>query len=493
MRSSKKFPMTNVLRSPRTVSATCIGALLAAAVPAAFAQGEVRPRPATVPVQNLPVTSAGQPVTAPAAAGSQPFAPGDKLEESVEEIRLFVGEARTLPATGVTRVAVGNGKLITANVLDGKEVLLLGEQAGDTSLFLWSGGKVRKYRVRVNVSDTSVVARNVRALLDDMPGVKIDTVGDQVVLSGATSKINLSRIDTIVQSYRQVINLVREEEVTLKKMVYIKVQFMEFKRNALENLGIQWATAMNGPAAAVTADVIANSQFRYTPSTLDPTFAPGAGANRPLSIRSQPWRLYLGLASTLTSVINLAVSNGDAGMLAAPELATRSGGEAKFLAGGQIPLPVTNATGQVSVTFKDYGIKLNITPIVDENDVIQAKLETEVSAIDPSVSVQGIPGFTTRSTSSDINLKSGQTVVLSGLVNENMSKAVDKFPFLGDVPVMGALFRSTNFTAGRSDLVVFVTPMVVDPSSTANQQRLDKAKAMRERFQDALTDQGLVD
>ena len=226
---------------------------------------------------------------------------------------------------------------------------------------------------------------------------------------------------------------------------------------------------------------------------LDPPFAPGPGANRPLSIRSQPWRLYLGLASTLTSVINLAVSNGDAGMLAAPELATRSGGEAKFLAGGQIPLPVTNATGQVSVTFKDYGIKLNITPIVDENDVIQAKLETEVSAIDPSVSVQGIPGFTTRSTSSDINLKSGQTVVLSGLVNENMSKAVDKFPFLGDVPVMGALFRSTNFTAGRSDLVVFVTPMVVDPSSTANQQRLDKAKAMRERFQDALTDQGLVD
>jgi len=180
-------------------------------------------------------------------------------------------------------------------------------------------------------------------------------------------------------------------------------------------------------------------------------------------------------------------------MLAAPELATRSGGEAKFLAGGQIPLPVTSSTGQVSVTFKDYGIKLNISPVVDENDVIQAKLETEVSAIDPSVSVQGIPGFTTRSTSSDINLKSGQTVVLSGLVNENMSKAIDKFPMLGDVPVMGSLFRSTNFNAGRSDLVVFVTPMVVDPSSTANQQRLDKGKAMRERFENALTDQGLVD
>lgn len=485
--------MMNAPSSLHVVARACLGALLAAAVPAAVAQGTVRPRPATVPVNNFPVTSAAQPVTAPANAPEAAFAPGDTLDEKVHEISLFVGEAHTLPASGVTRVAVGNGKLITANVLDKNEVLLLGEQAGDTSLFLWSGSKVRKYRVTVNVSDTSVVVRNVRALLGEMPGVKIDTVGDQVVLSGATSKINLSRIDTVVAAYKQVINLVRQEEVTMQKMVYIKVQFMEFKRSALENLGIQWATAMNGPAAALTADVISNSQFRYAPSQANPSFTVGAGANRPLSISSQPWRLYLGLASTLTSVINLAVSNGDAGMLAAPELATRSGGEAKFLAGGQIPLPVTSSTGQVSVTFKDYGIKLNISPVVDENDVIQAKLETEVSAIDPSVSVQGIPGFTTRSTSSDINLKSGQTVVLSGLVNENMSKAIDKFPMLGDVPVMGSLFRSTNFNAGRSDLVVFVTPMVVDPSSTANQQRLDKGKAMRERFENALTDQGLVD
>ncbi|RZI98001.1 MAG: type II and III secretion system protein, partial [Rubrivivax sp.] len=172
---------------------------------------------------------------------------------------------------------------------------------------------------------------------------------------------------------------------------------------------------------------------------------------------------------------------------------TRSGGEAKFLAGGQVPIPMAGPLGSTSVTFKDYGIRLNITPIVDDNNLIQAKLETEVSSIDPAVTVQGIPGFATRSTSSDINLRSGQTVVLSGLVSENMSNAVDKFPVLGDVPVLGALFRSTNFIAGRTDLVVFVTPIVIDPASTANQQRLDKAKAMRERFEGALGKKGLVD
>ncbi len=470
----------------------CLVPLLSLAVVGAQAQPQTAPKApppkakATVTVNNMPGTPAPAmpvstaPVTSPTMA-----------EETVQDMALFVGEARTIPLSGVTRVAVGNGALITATVLDGREVLLLGESAGDTSLFIWANGVVKKYRVKINATDTNVLVRNVRQLIQDLPNIKMDVVGDQVVLSGAASKNDLKRIEIVAGNYKQVVNLVREEDVTLKKMVYIKVQFMEFRRNALENLGIQWATSMNGPAAAITGDVLTNSQFRV-PSTA-PAFQVGQGSNAPLSISSQPWRIYLGLASTISSTINLAMSSGDAGMLASPELATRSGGEAKFLAGGQVPLPVTSPTGQVSVTFKDYGIKLNINPVVDDNNNIQAKLDTEVSAIDASVVVQGIPGFTVRSTSSDINLKSGQTVVLSGLVNETMANAVDKFPWLGDVPVMGALFRSTNFTAGRTDLVVFVTPIVIDPNSTANQQRLDKAKAMRERFEGTLGKKGIVD
>lgn len=477
--------MNSKMQAPHSLRQVCVGMLSMLALVVAPSQAQNKPKP-TVAATNVPVTSA-------AAAPAAPAVPANPADDVVQEISLYVGEAKTLPLAGVTRVAVGNGKLITANVLDGREVLLLGEAAGDTSLFIWTGTQVRKFRVKINASDTGLLSANVKALIKDLPGVKTDIVGDQVVLSGTASKVDLKRIDTVTANYKQIINLVREEEITLKKMVYIKVQFMEFKRSALENLGVQWGTTMNGPSAAITADVISNSQFRYAPSSAIPTFTAGTGANAPLSISSQPWRMYLGMASTLTSTINLAMSNGDAGLLASPELATRSGGEAKFLAGGQIPLPVTSPTGQVSVTFKDYGIKLNITPVVDDNNLIQAKLDTEVSAIDPAVTVQGIPGFTTRSTSSDINLKSGQTVVLSGLVNENMSNAVDKFPWLGDVPVLGALFRSTNFTAGRTDLVVFVTPIVIDPSSTANQQRLDKAKAMREKFEGALGKKGLVD
>ncbi|HSI43656.1 MAG TPA: pilus assembly protein N-terminal domain-containing protein [Methylotenera sp.] len=415
------------------------------------------------------------------------------IQDKAENINLFIGEATTLAINGVTRVAVGNGKLLTANVLDGREVLLLGEAAGDTSLFIWAGSRVLKYRVKINTTDTSDLSANIKAMVQDIPNIKIDQIGDQVVLSGTASKEEIKKIETISSNSKQIVNLVREEEVTLKKMVYIKVQFMEFRRSALENLGIDWATSINGPGAALTADVISNKQFRYTPTQLDPTFDVGSGANKALSISSQPWRLYLGLATTISSRINLAITNGDAGILAAPELATRSGGEAKFLAGGQVPLPVTSPTGQVSVTFKDYGIKLNVTPVVDDNNLIQAKLETEVSAIDPSVVVQGIPGFTTRSTSSDINLKSGQTIVLSGLVNQDLSNSVNKFPWLGDVPILGNFFKSKSFRAGRSDLVMFVTPIVIDPASTANQQRLEKGKQLREKFEGIIGKKGIVD
>lgn len=414
-------------------------------------------------------------------------------EDGIEVVNLFVGEARTLPVSGVTRVAVGNGKLITATVIDGREILLLGEAAGDTSLFIWSGNRILKYRVKIDAADLDDLTSRIKTMVRDLPNVKVDRIGNQVVLSGTVSKVELKRVETVAAASSQIVNLVREEEVTMKKMVYVKVQFMEFRRTALQNLGIDWATSINGPGAAVTADVISNSQFRYTPSSIDPTFQAGTGANAPLSIGAQPWRMYLGLATTISSRINLAVSNGDAGVLAAPELATRSGGEAKFLAGGQVPLPVVSTTGQTSVTFKDYGIRLNITPVVDDNDLIQAKLETEVSAIDSAVSVNGIPGFTTRSSSSDINLKSGQTIVMSGLVNQSMTNQINKFPWLGDVPVLGYFFKSKNFNSGRTDLVVFVTPTVVDPSSTANQQRLEKAKQMREKFDGMIGKKGIVD
>jgi pilus assembly protein CpaC len=414
---------------------------------------------------------------------------------SLVPVDMVLGEVRSIPVSNVTRVAIGNGKILTSTVL-ASEVVLLAETPGSTSLFLWQrNGTVLRYHVHVALIDTSDSVAKLTDVLKTIPGVKVQAVGDQVILTGSASKDDMKRVQTAAGGFPRTVNLVREEDVSLKKMVYLKLQIMEFKKNALQNLGVDWTSSspIVGPAAALTFDALSNNQFRFTPQTVDPTFTPGQGAARPLDIARQSTRAYLGIATTIASRINLAVTNGDAWTLAAPELSTRSGGEAKFLAGGQVPLPTVSAVGQSNVTFKDYGIRLLIKPITDDQDNIVASIQTELSAIDPSVSVQGIPGFTTRVTDSEVNMKNGQTLVISGLLAQNSNNTIDKLPFLGDVPVLGNLFKSTNFQAGRTDLVIFVTPTVTDPASAQNRQRLDKAKDLRDRFENFLGDKGIVD
>lgn len=425
----------------------------------------------------------------PATAAATP-AP---VNAALDYLTLYVGEVRTLPIQNVTRVAVGNGRILSSTVLD-NEILLLTEGVGDTSLYLWlKNGQVKRYKVRIYANDAEDTQRQAIELLAGIPGITVERVNDTVAIKGQTSKANLARIDAALRNVPKSLNLATEEDVTMKKMVYMKVQIMEFKKSALENLGVQWGSSAPGPALALTADVVNNKQFRFAPDSQLPTFTVGQGATQALSVRNQAGRMYLGIATALSSTLNLSVSNGDAWILAAPELSTRSGGEAKFLAGGQIPLPSVGAMGQSSVTFKDYGIKLTVRPVADDQGNIAAAISTELSDIDTAVSVQGIPGFLMRSTETEVNVKNGQTVVMSGLLNQTSNNDVSKFPFLGDLPVLGSLFKSTNFRNGRTDLVIFVTPMVVDPTSTTNQQRIEKAKDLRERFESYLGKKGIVD
>jgi pilus assembly protein CpaC len=445
--------------------------------------------------QQSPPTAKAAPVRKPLAKVAAPASVVTPLPVVTEimPLTMYMGEVKTLPFKDLLRVAVGNGRILSSTVLE-NELLLLAEGPGDTSLYLWQkNGSLSRYKVRIHSNDSDDAKSQAVTLLQGIPGIQIDKVNDTVVVRGQASKATILRIDNALKNVPRTLNLVTEEEVTMKKMVYLKVQILEFKKSALENLGVQWGASADGPALALTGDLITNSQFRYAPSTPAPTFTPGAGALTALSVASQPGRTYLGIATALSSTINLSVSNGDAWILAAPELSTRSGGEAKFLAGGQVPLPSVSATGQSSVTFKDYGIKLTVRPVADDKGNITAAISTELSDIDSAVSVQGIPGFLLRSTDSEVNVKSGQTIVMSGLLDQKTNKDTTKFPFLGDIPILGTLFKSNNYRSGKTDLVIFVTPMVIDPNSATNQQRLEKAKDLRERYESEVGNKGLVD
>lgn len=406
-----------------------------------------------------------------------------RAEDKNNEIRMFVGEVKILPVHNVKRVAIGNGKLFSTSVLNSAELLILAEGVGDCSLVIWSeNGEKTIYTVRVSQRDAGDAYRNISAMLKDISGIEVNHVGSNIIISGSTNKENLVRIAAATNVYPQAINVVREEDVSMKKMIYMKVQIVEMKRSLLENIGLQWPGSFAGPMVGFMGNL--GSSYAQT------TQAPLQGV---LPVGVNGLRTYLGVSSLIQTTINLAKNNGDVYMLAEPELSARSGGEAKFLAGGQIPLPASSPLGGASVTFKDFGIHLSIKPVADDKGNIMASIKTEVSSVDPSVAVQGIPGFLTRQTDSEINMKDGQTLVMSGMVDSNMAKNASMIPGLGQLPVIGHLFRSDNFSSDRTDLVIMVTPTIYDPTSTINRERIDKAQDIRERFERQLSKKDIVD
>ncbi len=407
-------------------------------------------------------------------------------------INLIVGEVVTLPTNGkVIRVGVGNGKLFRVTLLEKEQAMVLvPEAAGKSNLILWDDkGHWTQHQVNVLPVDMELTTKRINDMLTGIGNVRAERAGDLILIVGSTTKNNMSRIDAVAKLYPAVVhNVVRDEELMMKRMVYFRVQIVEMKKSLSENLGIKWDNSINGPAAGIAVNFNDQANFRIpnTPPTGFPNAIPAAGYG---------WRPFLGLTSSITSMVNLAINNGDAYVLASPELSARSGGKAEFLAGGQIPI-VSPASGTqpASVSFKDYGIKLSIEPVADEKNNISTSLKTEVSSVDSSVAVSGNPGFLTRKTDSEFNLQSGQTIVLSGLVNKELSKDISKMPALGDLPVLGNLFRSSNFKSGRTDMVILVTPYVIesDLSKGINQEMVDKAREIEKKANSTAGAKGIL-
>jgi pilus assembly protein CpaC len=168
--------------------------------------------------------------------------------------------------------------------------------------------------------------------------------------------------------------------------------------------------------------------------------------------------------------------------LAEPQLSARNGAKASFLAGGEFPYSVSTING-VTIIFKPYGIKLDILPRVDRNGAIRATIEAEVSSLDASVSTTIGPALLTRRTNTEFNVRNGETIVLSGLLQRDHNTSIDKVPLLGDIPVLGALFRSKRFQNKETELVIFVTPTVIDSNSPG---LVDRVERTTERLQQNL-------
>lgn len=328
----------------------------------------------------------------------------------------------------------------------------------------------------------------VEQLLGSVPGMEIGVVGDRIVLSGTVDESYETIIDTVKGVYSEIMDLTRKAVVELpeEKMVLMHIKITEFNKSATDSLGINWTTNFAGPAAAFAAEDRFGGNRNEGVSIVAGEGTPGviAGVD-PLNTETSFG--YFGIATEITSRINLAVSSGDALILAEPRLVARSGGEASFLAGGEVPIEIVTPTS-AAIEFKQFGILLNIKPEVDRMDNIRASVETEISAVDQSVAVGNTPGFLTRRTNADILLKSGETLVMSGLVDRELGRDTTGLKGLSSIPILGALFRSRAFRDSKTDLVIFVTPIVYDASNQQNIEAVAQERQQVESFIETMRD-----
>lgn len=408
---------------------------------------------------------------------AQPYAPIKKQDDQdqIPEIEMFVGESRVFPAPNVGRVAVGNGQIMTAAAIDKKEVLVFANAIGTSSLFIWNAdGRYQRVKIHIMMGDTSRIAREVAGFLAAIPNAKASIVGDKVIVEGDNlPDADLAKIEMLEKRYPQLVNFTNH--VGWEQMIMMDVKVVEFPKSELREIGLKWSSVGGATLGAVWAPVRRGNNGPYTvniPSTDSGLPIDSATPGQPLIIPS-PLNVLGALNLGLSAQLNLLEQEGKASVLAEPQLSARNGYKASFLAGGEFPYSVSNANG-VTVLFKPYGIKLDITPKADRNGVIRATIVSEVSSIDASVSTPTGPALLTRRTDTEFNVRSGETMVLAGLLQRSSNTDIDKVPLLGDIPVLGALFRSKRFQNKETELVVFVTPTVVDSQTPGLVDRVNR-------------------
>lgn len=433
------------------------------------------------------------PVESPVDQAARP------LEAGRLAIRVLPGEVSLHAFKGLKRVVVGDSALVSVKALPDGSLLVAGKQRGKTSLLVWADG-MEGQRIPVEViSDTaSRLAREMQAALGaPEEGLRVEMLGEQLVITGQiSSETQAEKLKLLIDRNPRVVSLVKPAGA--EQMIAMEVRFLEVKKNALEGLGVQWSKTLNGPMVGIVGDFAVNKQFRPSTDGLlengAPSVATGiaAAAGGAAAGVVSPFSLYFGLQSALLSVIKVMEQSGDAIVLAEPVLSCRSGGRARFLAGGEIPLPVTSALGSSSVQFKPYGIRFEVEPKVTDRGSIAATITTELSTVDPSIKVGDLPAFLSRMTETQVNLRYGETLVMSGLISEEGSSTLEKVAGLGDIPILGALFRSKDFQEKRSEMVVFITPRPISPESELNQQALRRADQALAETRERMAGQSLV-
>ena len=399
------------------------------------------------------------------------------VAHAASSIQVYIGSVKTLDVGTITRVIVGNDDAVEATALDNGKLLLLGKSPGVSDVFVWTkGDRQHTYTVRVYPERQSDRVSLVRSILKPFPNVKIQQKLGNTLLTGTVDQQNYKRFQNLTKALGNVVSLVEPQlNVEMKKSVVFDVNIIEINRSYERNLGINWNNTAAGPAFGVVSNIIPNNRIGVYSDTGSGQFGSASGSSSGgndlqgllSSVGTNASKLsgYLGITSVFGSQIQLLQSEGIARVLASPSLSTVSGEKATFLAGGDLPISTVSQFGSPSVQFRSYGTRLIIQPFVDRHNNIRSKITAEMSSIDNSVVVNGVPGLRRRETTSTVTARPGQTIVISGLVNASDTNNLNEVPGLGQIPILGRLFRSKDFQQNRTELVITATPRIQQPNA----------------------------
>jgi pilus assembly protein CpaC len=427
--------------------------------------------------------AAQQPPASFASNGGLSASAPPAAEINATDIDLLVGRSTILNVGAtITRVSLTVPDIADAIPTTPTQLLIHGKQPGTISLFVWDrGGAIRTYEVNVR-RDLKALKEQVTQLF---PGEPITIVGSgkDVVLSGTVStKYVIEKAADVASGYvekkENIVNLLQQQEGVASNQVMLRVRFAEVSRSALTELGASWYTGAGGfhdyVARVTTEQFAAPNIDERVRESLQGEDHWGGGRDTVTGVGGKTTFsdfLNLFLFNNKYNVGTLVRAMQEKGLfqsLAEPNLIATNGKEASFLAGGEYPYPVVQPGGtgnSVTIMFKEFGIRLSFTPTVLGGDLINLKVKPEVSALDFSnaITLEGfrIPALSTRRTETEVELRDGQTFAIAGLLNNTVTDTMRKIPGVGDIPILGWLFKSKAMQKQQTELVVMITPTIV--------------------------------
>ena len=398
-----------------------------------------------------------------------------KADDSALSIDVDHGVPLALSAPA-NNVFIANPDVADIQVMSPTTVMVFGKKTGRTTLLATdSGGHTILFRTVIVTQDLSDLHKELTAAIPDNK-IEVQSLPDAIVLTGEVrdpaAVLDAQKIaQRFVTKDGQVINRVR---VVGSNQVMIRVRFAEVSRNVDRSFGIDWDSALEIGGMVVglgTGAQIINIVGGTAAPSLTPTRPNNANLGQPNDLLSFQYNKG---RYNLNGFIDALAQDGLVTILAEPNLTAMSGETANFLAGGEFPIPIPQANGTISIEFKPYGISLSFTPTIIGEDRINLHVKPEVSELttvgEVTLNNITIPALTTRKAETTVEIASGQSFAIAGLLDNSQAQTVDKYPFLGDMPILGPLFRSTEFQNNQSELVVIITPYIV--KAGASQQTM---------------------